>query len=198
MTASDSDSPLPQSLGGVTVRIGDRLLPLMFVSPGQINLQLPPDLLTGPNALAVSVPGLPDALAPFTVVRDAPGLFQQVVNNQAFAVVLHEDGSLVTSDSPARQGELLSLYGTGFGPTAPTRPEGFAVPALPAYALLDAAAILVGDATLTPENAFAAPGRVGIDVVQFRLPEGGPTGVNAPLHVTLGDADSNLVLLPVE
>ena len=198
LTASSSDSPLPQTLGGVTVRIGDRLLPLMFVSPGQINLQLPPDLPIGPNALDVGVPGLPDALAPFTVVRDAPGLFQQVVNNQPFAVVLHEDGSLVTSDSPARHGELLSLYGTGLGPTAPTRPEGFAVPALPPYALLDAATVLVGDATIAPENAFAAPGRVGIDIVQFRLSEGGPTGVNAALHVTLGDADSNQVLLPVE
>src|SRR5207244_2956291 len=38
------DGPLPQTLGGVTVLAGDRLLPLFFVSPAQLNVQLPDDL----------------------------------------------------------------------------------------------------------------------------------------------------------
>ena len=40
-------APLAQTLGCVTVRTGDRLLPLFFVSPSQINVQLPDDTATG-------------------------------------------------------------------------------------------------------------------------------------------------------
>ena len=41
------DGMLPQTLGGLTVRVGDRLLPLFFVSPQQINAQVPDDMATG-------------------------------------------------------------------------------------------------------------------------------------------------------
>ena len=51
-------SPLVQTLGGVTVRVGDRFLPLIFVSPSQINLQVPDDLPLGAQTLTVSFPGV--------------------------------------------------------------------------------------------------------------------------------------------
>jgi uncharacterized protein (TIGR03437 family) len=197
-TVTGPDSPLAQTLGGVTVHIGDSLLPLAFVSPGQITAQLPPNLAAGPQALAVSIVGLPDATANFTVVRDAPGLYQQAVNNQLYALALHQDGSLVTPASPASGGELIGLYGTGFGATSPARPEGFAVPANPPYVVLDAVTVSVGSASVAPENAFAAPERVGIDIVQFRLPSDAPSAANVSLQVRVNGVGSNSVVLPVK
>jgi uncharacterized protein (TIGR03437 family) len=191
-------SPLAQTLGGVTVRVGDRFIPLFFVSPTQINLQLPDDLAPGAQTLTVSSQGLPDAQAAFTVVRNAPGLFAQAVNDLSFAVAVHEDGSPVTADAPALRGELLTVYGTGFGPADHARPEGFAVPSQPPFLILDSPNVLVGDAVLSAENAFAAPGRVGIDAVQFRLDATAPSGTNASLHVIINGQDSNTVLLPVQ
>jgi uncharacterized protein (TIGR03437 family) len=195
--ATGPDNPLAQTLNGVVVQVGDRLLPLFFVSPGQINAQLPADFAAGSETLTVSAQGQPDVRAGFTIVRNAPGLFQQEVNGQSFAVALHEDGSAVTPDSPARPGELLTVYGTGFGPTNPMRPVGFAVPQAPPFLLLDAASVLAGSAVFPAENALAAPGRVAVDAVQFRLGDGAPSATNAPLRVRINGQESNTVLLPV-
>ena len=121
-----------------------------------------------------------------------------MVNGQTFGVAIHEDGSPVTGDSPAQRGELLTLYGTGLGPADHVRPEGFVLPKSPAYVMLDGVNVQVGDAVIAAEHAFAAPGRVGIDAVQFRLSDSAPTGTNASLHVTINGQDSNTVLFPVQ
>jgi uncharacterized protein (TIGR03437 family) len=196
--ATGPASPLPQTLSGTVVQAANRLLPLFFVSPGQINAELPADLTLGPQTLTVSAQGQPDVHASFTVVRDAPGLFQQAVNGQSFAVAVHEDGSAVTLGSPAGHGELLTVYGTGFGPTDPMRPTGFAVPQTPPFVLLAGASVLVGDAAIPAENAFAEPGSVAVDAVQFRLGNGAPSATNAPLRVSINGQQSNTVLLPVQ
>jgi uncharacterized protein (TIGR03437 family) len=196
--AAGPDSPLAQTLSGTVVQAAGRMLPLFFVSPGQINAELPADFAAGPATLVVSAQGQPDVHAAFTVVRNAPGLFQQQLNGQSFAVALHEDGSAVTPDSPARRGELLTVFGTGFGPTDPPRPVGFAVPQTPPFLLMDVATVLVGGAALPAENALAVPARVAVDAVQFRLADGAPTATNAPLHVRINGQDSNSVLLPVQ
>ncbi|HEX7569332.1 MAG TPA: hypothetical protein VF492_02390, partial [Verrucomicrobiae bacterium] len=64
------DGMLPQTMGGLTVRVGDRILPLFFVSPQQINAQVPDDLATGDYVLTISPASGPEVRAPFTVVRN--------------------------------------------------------------------------------------------------------------------------------
>ena len=76
--ATGPNSPLAQTLSGTVVQAAGRLLPLFFVSPGQINAELPADFAEGAQTLTVSAQGQPDVHASFTVVRNAPGLFQQV------------------------------------------------------------------------------------------------------------------------
>jgi uncharacterized protein (TIGR03437 family) len=185
-TATAGDGMLPQTLAGVTVRVGDRLLPLVFASPTQINAVLPVDLAEGQQILTVSPPGQPDVRTVFTVARNAPGLF---------ATVIHEDGSAVTGDSPAIGGELLTVYGTGFGPTDPKRLDGFPVPASPDYLMLDSVSGHVGDTAVQVVKAFSVPGRVGIDAVQFRLGDGTMSG---PLKITISGIDSNTITLAVQ
>jgi uncharacterized protein (TIGR03437 family) len=198
LTAVAPEGVLPQTMGGLTVAVADRLLPLFFVSPGQINAQLPDDLATGDYVLTVTPTGAPQVHASFTVVRNAPGLFPVPVDGQtiANALAMHEDGSLVTADAPAKPGELLTLYGTGFGPAERTRPEGFTIPQSPSYSLVDAVTVQAGELAIHAEKAFAAVGRCGVDAVQFRLP-GSVTGT-VTLRVTINGADSNTLLLPVK
>jgi uncharacterized protein (TIGR03437 family) len=197
-TATPADNLLPQSLAGVTVQLSGRLMPLFFVSPAQINLQLPSDVAQGAQTLIISSGGQPDVQAAFTVVQDAPGLFQNIVNGQSFALAAHADGSAVTTASPAVLGELLTVYGTGFGPTSPARPEGFPVPQSPLCVALDPVSILAGPDTLSPVNTFAAPGSVGTDAVQFRLTDSALSGTNAAFTLTIGGQQSNTVLIPVQ
>jgi len=75
--------------------------------------------------------------ANFTVARNAPGIFTQMVGDKTLALVQHGDGTLVTPDSPALQGELLTLYATGLGPLNPARLDGLAIPDTPPYNAVD-------------------------------------------------------------
>ena len=198
LTAVAPDGMLPQTMGGLTVAVGDRLLPLFFVSPGQINAQVPDDLATGDQVLTVSPALAAQVRVPFTVVRNAPGLFEVPVDGQtiANAMAMHEDGSAVTADAPAKAGELLTLYGTGFGPAERPRPEGLPIPESPSYNLVDAVTVQVGQLAIPAEKAYAVVGRCGIDAVQFRL-DGSVTGT-VTLRVTINGVDSNTLMLPVQ
>jgi uncharacterized protein (TIGR03437 family) len=199
-SASDvaADGQLPQTLAGVVARSGDRLLPLIYASPNQINAQLPDDVPQGTQVMTISPPGQADVRATFTVVRNAPGLFPVPVNDQAFAMALHEDGSPINTESPAKRGELITIYGTGFGPADHPRPEGFPTPSSPDYLIVDTATVQVGDAVINAEKAFVVPGKQGIDAVQFRLGDGGPSATNATIKVSVNGVDSNTVLLAVQ
>jgi uncharacterized protein (TIGR03437 family) len=198
-TSVGPSSPMTQTLGGVTVRIGTSLLPLYFVSPGQINLQLPPSLAPGPQTLTVSSQGQSDVQAVLQVAADAPGIFSSsVTGGVTFGFVTHPDGSLVTSAAPAKAGETLTLLGTGFGPTLPARPEGYAVPASPPYVLTDPAKVQLGAVSITPSKAYAWPGAVGVDVIEFAVPAGLPSATNASLTVTIGGIVSNAVQVPMQ
>jgi len=196
-TAAAPVSPLAHTLAGVTAHIGDRILPLQFVSPTQINLQIPPDLAPGDRTVTLSSPGMADVSADFTVVRNAPGLFPAVVDGQIYALVLHPDGTQVTAGAPAQPGELLTAYGTGFGPTDRPRSEGAAEPPAPLNRILDPVTITIGSAVYIPESAFAAPGQVGLDMVQFRLDGGGPSGPAIPISVIANGVSSNTLALPI-
>jgi len=185
-TAVAGDGMLPQTLAGVTVRVSDRLLPLVFASPAQINAVLPGDLAEGRYVLTVSPPGQPDVRATFTVARNAPGIF---------GTVFHGDGSVVTADAPARAGELLTVYGTGFGPTDHPRFDGFPVPAAPDYLIADSVEGHVGEVAVQVVKAVAASGKVGIDSVQFRIAEGTASGT---LKITVNGVDSNSITVPIQ
>ncbi len=197
-TVTGPASPLAQTLGGVAVRMGDRLLPLFFVSPSQINVQLPDDVAPDTYRLTVSAEGLPDVQAAVTVVRNAPGLFQQSAGEKTLAVAVHEDGSAITMDAPARRGELVTIYGTGFGPTDRPRPAGFALPDAPPFLIADPVEVSVGDGGSQPASAFAVAGRIGVDAAQFRVPGEVASGVPAAVLLRVNGQDSNTVLLPVQ
>jgi len=197
-TAVGPATPMVQTLAGLTASVGTRLLPLYFASPTQINLQIPSDLALGQQTVTVSSLGMPDVNSTFTIVRDAPGIFGLLLDGQNYALALHEDGSLVTPQFPAQKGELLTAYATGFGPTAPVRPNGYAVPATPAYQLLDPITLQVGSVQYTPQNAFAAPGQVGLDLVQFRLDSSAPSGSTIAVYFTVNGVNSNTLNLPIQ
>jgi uncharacterized protein (TIGR03437 family) len=192
-------NPLAQTLGNVTVTVNDRILPLLFVSPQQINAQVPSGLTDGTYPIRVSSPGQPDVVGSFTVRRNAPGLFS-LLNEQggSFALALHEDGTPVTPDSPARRREVVSIYGTGFGPFDHTVIDGFLVPDPTMYKLIDPVAVQAGDLTFSPEWTGPASTAVGATVMKLRIADEMPQASTLDLTVTINGAQSNKVQLPVE
>jgi uncharacterized protein (TIGR03437 family) len=197
-TATGPASPLALTLAGVSINLSGRLVPLLFVSPGQINAVLPSGFAAGVHTLTVQVPGQPDAIGVFTMQRNAPGLFSQQISGQAYVVAMHEDGSPVTPQSPARRNELVTALGTGFGPYQPQPPDGFAVPASPAFPLADQAELIYQGQTILPVFAGAAVNRVGVTAIQFRIADPLPTASTVAIMAQVNGQDSNTVLLPLE
>ncbi len=197
-TGQSSTSPLPQSLAGTSVDVDGRLLVLSYVSPGQINAELPPDLPDGDHTINVTVTGLPAVSGNFTAIRNAPGLFAAWVNGKAFAAANHSDGSVVNQANPAKKGETITLLATGLGPCQTNPVYGFNVPASPANALVDSVTITLGPLQLTPSAAVCTPGRQGFDSVQFTIPQDAPSAVSLPLALAINGHTSNTVLLPLQ
>ena len=191
-------SPLKQSLAGVTMRAAGMLMPLFYVSPEQINAQLPFETGEGPQALTVSVPGKADLTVDFTVARNAPGLFSTAVGDTSYVLATREDGSPVTPDSPAAKGEIITLFGTGFGPYVGTAPDGFALPADPNFMLVDPVSLVVGDAEVPTSYAGAAAQKVGVNALSFTVGDSLPDGTNVPVKVRINGHESNTAILPLK
>jgi uncharacterized protein (TIGR03437 family) len=191
-------SPLKQSLAGVSVRAAGMLMPLFYVSPTQINAQLPFEVAEGPQSLTLSVPGKPDMKVAFAVSRNAPGLFNTQAGDVAYAMAAHADGSPVTVDSPAAQGETITLFGTGFGPYVNNALDGFALPADGSFLLADPLTLVVGDNEVPTLYAGAADQQVGVNAVSFTIDNSMPQGTNVPVKVKINGHVSNTVILPLK
>jgi uncharacterized protein (TIGR03437 family) len=190
-------NPLTQTLGGVTVHVAGRILPLFFVSPEQINAQLPYDLLVDVHTLTVKSRGMPDISTTFDVARNAPGLLTTQQRDRAFAVVSRASNEpTVSSENPVKGGELISVFGTGFGPHRVAPPEGFGVREVDGYRLVDPVQIVIGDQNIVPEYAGAAAGLPGIVVVRFWAPATLSGDTPTTFNVVINGVRSNDVLLP--
>lgn len=87
-----------------------------YVSPGQVNVLIPPSLIAGPATLQLINDGLAGPSVMITLSPSAPVLFQ---SDATTAIATHGNGPLVTAAQPAQRGEIVVLYATGLGPTLP-------------------------------------------------------------------------------
>jgi len=100
---------------------------LFFASDGQLNVQVPWEL-AGRNFVIVKA-RIEDSVSETIVVNLAdtsPGLFEFDLGGRRVLVATHADGSVITPDNPARPGETIVVYGTGFGPVDRDQETGLA------------------------------------------------------------------------
>ena len=193
------NNPLPQFIGSTTVTVGDYLLPLVFVSPGQISAQVPWEIGAGTYTLTVHNTGLPDVTGTFTVTRDAPGIFLQAnAQNLPLVLAVHADGSLVNFDSPAVQGEQITIYGTGFGPYTQPSVDGF--PAAPAtdFTVADPVMVTCGPSQSAPDFAGASAGQAGVSIVKLTLSPAMAISGNANLTIAVNGKPTASMVLPIQ
>jgi uncharacterized protein (TIGR03437 family) len=194
-------------LAGASAYINTRPLPLLFVSPEQINAQVFSDLEDGWYTLTIRRTGQPDVSKDVNVHRYSPGLFQWYPAQGAPTVAaFREDGSMLTASNPAARTETISIYGTGFGlyehlqingdPTS-VLIDGYPTPATGDWNVQSPVTVTVGGQTYTPVSARAANGLIGMVVVKFKLTTAVPAGL-ADLKVSVGGADSNTTKLPLK
>ena len=126
----------PTSVGATTVTIGGRAAFIDFVSPGQVNAQVPSDVPTGPQPVVVSTPGGVSNTYTVTVNPTQPGLLAPPVFKLSagqYVTALFGDGTTFVlppgsiagvSSRRARPGDTIVLYGIGFGNVTPNIQAG--------------------------------------------------------------------------
>ena len=176
---------LPHSLAGVTVSIAGLPAPLFFVSPGQINAQIPSPILPGNWMLRVNRENLLSNAEMVEVRAVSPGLFawpSSFVEGPLRAAVTHQDFSPVGRENPegatpAHPGELIVLWATGFGPTVPSVFDG-ELPNFAAWLILPSK-VWLNEVAVPGHLVFyagQAPGLAGLYQVNFILSEDSPIG----------------------
>ena len=174
--------PLPEYLAGFEAYVNNVPAPLWYVSPGQVNLQIPYETPTS-GTVTLTV-GNPWANATYNIRMSpaAPGIFTD------------GNGNAVPFSSAAR-GQTVTLYITGDGKVSPSLADGATPsPRTPVSQLpkpVQAVSLTVGGASVAqPLPFYGIPnGFVGVTQINFTIPPTAPLGLQ-PVVVTVGTASS--------
>ncbi len=109
---------LPTALQGVSVTIDGKPAYVEYISPKKINVLAPDDSTTGSVSVQVTADSQQSNTMSAQEQQFAPSFFA----NSGIVAAEHADYSLVSTSKPAAPGEVILLYGTGFGPTSPDSP----------------------------------------------------------------------------
>ncbi len=185
--------PLPKTLAGVTVKINSLDAPLFFVSPNQINLQVPSGVNVGTANIQVFNSGAasPVATGSATVAEAAPGVFTLDLSGRNQAVALNSDLSRnaefdrLPSSRPEAGGNVVVIYATGIGNTNPLVADGQVAPGGPLAQATSATTVTIGGIPADVQFSGLAPGFVGLWQLNVVIPASLPTNSNTPLLISL-------------
>jgi uncharacterized protein (TIGR03437 family) len=183
-----SQVPLPTALGQSCLSVNGTPVPLLFVSPTQVNAQLPNNVL-GPSTVSIHTPGGVSNSFHFTVLSAAPAVFMSgsagPVTGLA-TVVRAANNQLVTPTNPIRQGDTLVIYLTGMGLTSPSVAAGVPAPLSPLASASDVPKVSLGGTSLDILYAGLAPDEIGVYQINVVVPSGVTQGLNEPLVISQG------------
>jgi uncharacterized protein (TIGR03437 family) len=189
-TAGIPNSPsttLPDYLADVRVYVDNLTSPLIYVCPTQINFVVPNNLLTGNVPVRVVRQGITGPEVTIALVAAAPRLF---ATDAGYAIAQHgADYSVITPDAPARPGEVIVVYATGLGMTAP-EPQPFEIPQYPGL-VVNSLQLFLGGSQVSPDRIFYAgltPGSAGVYQINLTLPD--VMGSNPEIRVTVAGQES--------
>jgi uncharacterized protein (TIGR03437 family) len=193
--AQPTTIPLPTTFNGTSVIVGGMEAPLYYVSPTQVNAQIPFELQPGSQYdVIVSANGALTNTQPIQLSSATPGL---AAFSNGTLIAQHTDGSLVSQTSPAMAGEYLVAYLAGLGDTTVAVASGAASPSSP-LATPSATLTLTVDGTQYPILfAGLTPGLVGLYQMNFQVPPGLPAG-NITIVVSQSGQPSNQTVLPYQ
>jgi uncharacterized protein (TIGR03437 family) len=160
---------------------------LYYVSPGQLNVQIPYETPVNTAAILSVTNNGRTASTTLTLAPAAPGVF------------MDGNGALVPSATVARGG-IVTLYFTGAGAVSPAIATGAAPAAGTAIALLPAptqsTAVSVGGVAGSVQFVGIPTGLVGVTQVNVKLPATAPLGTQS-LYVTVGTIASAPVTITI-
>jgi uncharacterized protein (TIGR03437 family) len=185
---------LTTTLGGASATVNNIPAPMFYSTPGQLGIQIPFEITGSSATIRVTVAGQTSTPRTFSIDAVAPGVFTTTADGRGTAAVLHQDGvTPVTAQNPAKPNEVVVFFVTGLGVLAPPLATGE-----PASLNRTGNPVVTIDGS-SAEILFAgaAPGFVGLNQINARIPPNTRTAANIPVVITAGGKQSNAVTIPV-
>jgi uncharacterized protein (TIGR03437 family) len=188
----------PLTLGSTSVTIDGKSAYLWYVSPTQINLQVPQDTATGTVQVVVTTPA-GSVTSSVTMSQFGPS-FSLLDAKHVAGIILRSDGSgaygsgsssydivgptgtsLGYKTVAAKAGDSVVLFAVGLGPTNPFVPPGAVYTG--AAATTNTVNVMVNNASITP--AFCGETSAGLYQINLTIPSNLGTG-DVPLQAIVG------------
>jgi uncharacterized protein (TIGR03437 family) len=209
-----SSVPLPTTLSGVQVLINGTPVPLFYVLPTQIAIQVPFGLTAGQMTVQVVRNGQAGNIVSAQVDPIAPRLYAltglpAAPDSSPYGLVINASDNTLALPSnlgvpahPAKRGDVITIYAQGIGPVSPTVSTGAGAPAAEPLARSANPVTIyfgggfLGSAVATPDYAGLAPTFVGLYQINVTIPMDAPIG-NVPVMVNLPGRASNFVEMAI-
>jgi uncharacterized protein (TIGR03437 family) len=183
-----SEIPVPTALANSCITVNGQPIPLIFVSPTQVNAQMPFQAV-GAETVVVHTPAGISPNFNLIVEPNAPAVFLSGVagpETNLPTIIRAANGQLATDSNPIHPGDTLVIYVTGLGQTNPSGLTGYPAPGTPLADALTVPTVSLGNANLSVGFAGLAPGEVGVYQINVTVPSNVPTGLSLPLTINQG------------
>ena len=183
-----SEVPLPTVIGDSCLTVNGAPTHLLFVSPTQVNAELPAQA-SGNVALVMHTPGGVSNTFFLTVATAAPAVFLTTIDGvgNVPAIVRWNNGLVVTATNPVHRGDTLTIYLTGLGAVNPPVNDGAAGSVNPLSTTVITPVVQIGGQDAPVLFSGLVPGMPGAYVLNVSIPTSAPEGLRVPLTITVND-----------
>lgn len=193
------EMPLPMALGESCLTVNGLAVPMLMVSPQEINAQLPFQA-EGNVTMVLRTPGGASDNFNLTILPTAPSIFRSELapGFEVPLVMRTANWQPVTAANPIRQSDELTIYLTGMGKVSPEVPAGVPAPGNPAPSVRTAPVVEIGGKRLEVRFAGLVPNQIGVYEIQVKVPWGTPKGLSQPLRIEQGGHATTVMVRVVE
>lgn len=200
VSLATSERPLPLALGESCLTVNGQPVPVIYVSPSQINAQLP-WTAEGDVTMMLHTPGGVSDNFNFSVLPTAPAIFRSGVagpDNTLPTVFRAANNALVTVANPVHRGDTLVIYLTGLGPTLPPVDAGSPAPDQPLAQTIIQPSVELGGVSLPILYSGLTPRQVGLYQINATVPGWAPLGMAQPLVIHQGGVATTITVRVVD
>jgi uncharacterized protein (TIGR03437 family) len=196
-----SEMPLPTALADSCMTVNGLPMPILFVSPNQVNAQIPYETV-GNVTLILRTPGGTSDNYNLQILPGAPSVFRSGVagpDTNIPTIVRNDNGLLVTDSNPIhrRDNQALVIYLTGLGQTTPAVASGMPAPSNPLAVAITKPTVTLGGVQLPAIFYGLTPGEVGVNQINVTVPSNVPTGW-VPLVISQGGTSTSITVRVVD
>lgn len=186
--------PWPQTLGDVSVTFDGLPAAVIYVSPRQVNVQVPWSVLDRDQtsraaAVVVTRNGVESAPMSVAIARVSPGIFTTNAMGTGAAIVANADGTRAQTagegSRPARIGSTISFWATGLGTVTPTSAAGVAPPGI-IRRTVAIPEVLIGGRPAQVVFSGLEASSPGVNRINAVVPSGATPGNAVPLQIRAG------------